>query len=209
MKEKINKRLLKSQNTKKMIFDQATKLFKEKGYYNVSIEEITSALNLSVGSFYHHFKSKDELVLIWADDLDLQYNEYYDKIKDCLKYNAVDKIREMMFFSISIYSYWGNEFTEVSYSYMMREQKASMRMLNPDRSYFKIINDLVEEGKLKGLIRTDINTKQMVSDIIMVARGAIMDWCINGGTGDIRSRSSTLVCSYIDGISIKTEKADV
>lgn len=203
MSEKNNKRLLKSQNTKKMIFDNATKLFKEKGYYNVSIEEITVALNLSVGAFYHHFKSKDELVLIWVDDLDLKYSDYYDEIKCCSNYqNAIDKIRAMIFFSLEIYSFWGNEFTEVSYSYMMREPKASLRMLNPNRSYFKIMNELIEDGKHNGLIRMDIDTKQIIDDIVMVTRGAILDWCISGGTDDIRLRSNTFVNSYIDGISI-------
>lgn len=200
---KYNKRAMQSQNTKKMLFDNATKLFKEKGYYNVSIEEITNTSNLSVGAFYHHFKSKDELLFIWADELDLKYTSCYDEMKHSPDYkNAIDKIREMIFYSIEIFGFWGNEFSVVSYSYMMREPKASARMLSSDRSYFKIMNELVEEGKLNGCIRLDIDTKQMIKDIVMVTRGAILDWCINGGTEDIRLRSKTFINSYIDGISL-------
>lgn len=203
MQKKHTKRTVKAINTKKMIFDNATKLFKEKGYYNVSIEEITSTIDLSVGAFYHHFKSKDELLFIWADELDLKYIDHYDEIKHCLGYkNTIDKIREMIFYSIEIFGFWGHEFSVVSYSYMMREPRASARMLDSNRSYFKIMNELIEDGKENGSIRLDIDTKQMIKDIVMVTRGAILDWCINGGTEDIRLRSSTFVNSYIDGISL-------
>ncbi|OQM45942.1 TetR family transcriptional regulator [Anoxybacillus sp. UARK-01] len=41
----------------------AMKLFAEKGYYSTSIQDIVEAWGISKGAFYHHFSSKEELML--------------------------------------------------------------------------------------------------------------------------------------------------
>ncbi|MET4491241.1 TetR/AcrR family transcriptional regulator [Bradyrhizobium sp. LA7.1] len=41
----------------------ATKLINEHGYHGASVEKISARLNVSKGSFYHHNRNKDELVL--------------------------------------------------------------------------------------------------------------------------------------------------
>ncbi|MBB6637146.1 TetR/AcrR family transcriptional regulator [Cohnella thailandensis] len=43
----------------------AIRLFQEHGYENVSINTICSRLNVTRGSFYHHFNSKNDLLLYW------------------------------------------------------------------------------------------------------------------------------------------------
>ncbi|WP_053217533.1 TetR/AcrR family transcriptional regulator [Virgibacillus senegalensis] len=47
---------------KKKIIEASIALFAEKGFYATSIQEIVDKSNLSKGSFYLHFRSKDELM---------------------------------------------------------------------------------------------------------------------------------------------------
>ena len=55
-------------NTRNRILTAAAELFAEKDCNNVSISEIVERADSSVGAFYGHFKSKDELVTrIWLD----------------------------------------------------------------------------------------------------------------------------------------------
>lgn len=44
------------------VIQTAMQLFAEKGYENVSVDEIIAATGTSKGTFYHYFKSKDEIV---------------------------------------------------------------------------------------------------------------------------------------------------
>jgi len=46
---------------RKEIMDAALKLFSEKGYHNVSMEEIAKESEFSVGTLYNFFKSKEDL----------------------------------------------------------------------------------------------------------------------------------------------------
>jgi TetR/AcrR family transcriptional regulator, cholesterol catabolism regulator len=48
---------------KVQFIETAMKLFAEKGYYSTSIQDIVDAWGISKGAFYHHFSSKEDLML--------------------------------------------------------------------------------------------------------------------------------------------------
>ncbi len=49
-------------DAKKRILEKAAELFRERGYYGVTIEEIAKAVKLSKVSIYNHWQSKQELL---------------------------------------------------------------------------------------------------------------------------------------------------
>ncbi len=80
-------------NKKDEIIFTAARLMHEKGYNNVGIKSILDELNIPKGSFYHYFKSKEELGLAIIDI-------YIMDTTQCL--NGVDKSIEGLkkFFNI-------------------------------------------------------------------------------------------------------------
>ena len=48
--------------TKAGIAEKAVELFRSEGYEKVSVDMICKACNVTKGSFYHHFKSKYEVL---------------------------------------------------------------------------------------------------------------------------------------------------
>lgn len=48
--------------TRERIVDQADQLFYERGYEHTSFADIAAGVGLSRGNFYHHFKTKDEIL---------------------------------------------------------------------------------------------------------------------------------------------------
>lgn len=51
----------KGERTRLQIEDAAIELFMEQGYHATSMRQIAERADLALGSFYNHFKSKDEL----------------------------------------------------------------------------------------------------------------------------------------------------
>lgn len=49
------------QKKKKQILDAAAKVFCEKGYHGTTVKDIVDEAEISVGSFYFYFKSKEEI----------------------------------------------------------------------------------------------------------------------------------------------------
>lgn len=52
-----------SDRTRRRLIDAAMTLFSERSYYNTSVEDIVSAVNMTKGAFYHHFASKEKILL--------------------------------------------------------------------------------------------------------------------------------------------------
>ena len=53
---------MKSRTTKDEIIENADQLFYKKGFEKTSFADIANEVNISRGNFYHHFKSKDEIL---------------------------------------------------------------------------------------------------------------------------------------------------
>ncbi len=53
--------------TRDDILDAAAQIFREKGYYAASMQDIANAVNLQKASLYHHVSSKQEILLALLD----------------------------------------------------------------------------------------------------------------------------------------------
>jgi AcrR family transcriptional regulator len=53
----------KGLNTRSVILDSAQEVFKDLGYYQTSISEITRRCGVSIGTFYQYFKNKEQIFL--------------------------------------------------------------------------------------------------------------------------------------------------
>ena len=64
----LTKQQQKSKETKAKIFRAAKDILKKKGYEELSIKNICEEAKVSNGSFYHHFKTKDDLLSYYIED---------------------------------------------------------------------------------------------------------------------------------------------
>ena len=62
MKENTLSRKEQGKLTKEKIFKTAVNLITEKGYDNVSVNEICNQAGVAKGTFYVHYKSKEDIV---------------------------------------------------------------------------------------------------------------------------------------------------
>ena len=71
MSEILSKQQLKSKETKAKIFRAAKHILQKHGYEALSIKNICEEAGVSNGSFYHHFKTKDDLLSYYIEDQEL------------------------------------------------------------------------------------------------------------------------------------------
>lgn len=58
-----------SAQTKRALLESATRLFSERGYSHTTILDITDAVGLAKGALYHHFASKEDILVHIQDDM--------------------------------------------------------------------------------------------------------------------------------------------
>lgn len=178
MSLKPGKRQLKSEKNRKLIYDCAIKLFRQYGYQNVAIEDIVEASGTSVGTFYHYFKSKDELpILFLRTYLQSAFDEYEERV---LRPNRetdapiLPQLSSFLLFAQGLPHEGGEDFLRAATIYMLREETGQVAyhyMLDPNRSYACICRQLLEEGQKRGEIRTDRTPEQLLEMISIFSNG--------------------------------------
>ncbi len=96
MKEKARKK-------REAIVDISRDLFAINGFENTKVEDITKAMNISKGSFYTYFKTKEEVLFEVMEKAYVEYEEILstidkhqdqkDIMKDFIKNNIVKKYK--------------------------------------------------------------------------------------------------------------------
>lgn len=89
------------EQTVEQILSAASKLFLKKGYESTSIQDIINALDgLSKGAIYHHFKSKEEIILAVVNRLETDLFETCEKIAGKTGLTGLEKLRAIMLSSL-------------------------------------------------------------------------------------------------------------
>jgi len=201
MYQKRTKRQEQKENTRGVIYRSARQLFDEKGFDNVTMEEIAAKAGVSVGSIYFHFNSKQEIMANYHADLDDAYLEYLEatKAQDTQK-NFQEKLTDFIVFACTTSANLGVENIRVVYPYIMCNAEFGSRMLNDQRPYYKMLQGYVLGGQQSGEIRQDYASDDLIHDITVLARGCILDWCIHGGHTDIAQLAARTMDIYLHGL---------
>lgn len=189
--EKKSKKLVKSMETKKKIYESAEKLFKNYGFDNVSVDSIVEAAGISKGGFYVHFDSKDSLVASMINDyvskVDLDYKSHLESLHDGaavadILISLVGKIAD------TIDSVIGNENMNTVYRMHMAKTVNTDAVMSYNRELYKMFGDMLSEGVQRGEFRTDISVDTLAKHCIMALRGLTYEWCIRYPDFDLKEQ---------------------
>ena len=82
--KKIDKRKAQGAETKKKLYEIAEKMFMERNFSDVNVEDITDAAGITKGAFYVHFESKDALIALliadYASRADTDYKAFVESL---------------------------------------------------------------------------------------------------------------------------------
>ena len=82
------------EETVNLILDVSMRLFLEKGYEHTSIQDIINHLGgLSKGAIYHHFKSKEDILVAVTDKMTEESNRMLAQVRDRTDLNGKDKLK--------------------------------------------------------------------------------------------------------------------
>ncbi|SKC88238.1 TetR/AcrR family transcriptional regulator [Maledivibacter halophilus] len=195
----LTKRQKKALETKKRLYDAALELFKEKGYKNVSVDEIVAKANTSKGSFYTHFESKDQIIIEHFKNNDNHYAEYYKNLKS---YKTSSE--KLLNFAKNMFSFVNEkvdfDFTNVIYSSQLLHNQEKTYIIKEDRSLYKILYEIIREGQKLGEFREDYTAEELVKMAARSMRGTYYDWCLYDGNFDIVDNGVKYFSLFVEGI---------
>lgn len=143
-------RITKNPETRKKEFIEAAReLFMEKGFEQTSINDITSKMGMSHGSFFYYFKSKNDVMKAVICDILNYWKEFMDNLVADEEMNSFEKMQLILQMSIesSTVKQNINEFFE-------KEGNAAMYQEYRKRSHeiiMPLITEIVEQGVEEGI----------------------------------------------------------
>lgn len=170
-------RQAKAEKTRNHIFDTALLLFREKGFDETAIRDITERAGVSVGNFYHYFPSKQAILEEEFRRADDDFKVLMDS--DCLGCEGTARI-------VTYMRHYGAQVATAGYD--MAKQLYTYRntlFLRKDKPMQTGLTALVADCQEKGLLAATPPPGEICRFFFVAARGAVLDWCVRGGEGDI------------------------
>ncbi len=190
-KEKTKRAYRKTSETQKIIFDKAMMLMSEKGFQGTTVRDICAEANIPIGTFYNCYKSKIDILK--------SIYEYGDKyIHDAVESDfegkrPIEKLHIFAYHYAQLNVRTGIDVMRVLF-YPTNEWFAHTRPMQV------LMQSIIEEGKIAGELKRDINTQDVVDYIFDIFRGVCYNWCIHEGDFDITQRMEShisLLCEVL------------
>lgn len=186
-----------SRNTKGRIVSAAWKLFYEQGYDDTTVEDIIFESETSRGSFYHYFEGKDALL----GTLAIIFDEKYEELKETMD-PGMSAAEKMIYINHELFVMIDNSVSVELLSRLFSTQlvtKGEKHLLNRNRTYFKLLQQIVREGQGKGELRTDLTANQIINDYAMFERAMMYDWCLSEGEYAIAQYGDRMMPMFVRG----------
>ena len=148
-----------SKNTKGKIVSAAWQLFYQQGYDDTTIDEIVEASGTSKGSFYHYFDSKDALLTSLSYLFDEKYEELIETMDPSL--SPLDKLVLM---NRELFLMIENTVSVTLLAQLFSTQlvtKGERHLLEPERTYYKLLRQIAIEGQQRGVFREDLSVNDI------------------------------------------------
>lgn len=156
----------RKQKTKQSIIQHAITLFKQKGYENVTVEEITNACGIAKGTFFNYFPKKEHILLHITDS-------YMELLSQMIERHQQVPIKEQL-----VYIFRDLLAIYIKYFELLRltlEQTIKTKIRSSETStnmtrFQEVLSLMIEKAKVNG----SLNSKWDANKIASVLMGLFL-----------------------------------
>lgn len=156
---------------KDLMMERSIQLFAQKGFKETSIQDIVNELNVTKGTFYYYFKSKQELLM----DIHLQYIERLIENQETILADKTtsypEKLHSIILKLVHDIEKEGLR-AKVFFREMRHLSEEHLEQIIPKRDRFKEnVQEIIEKGIEAGQFRSDLP-----SDIVTLGILGMTNW---------------------------------
>lgn len=188
------------EETVNLILDVALRLFMEKGYEHTSIQDIINQLGgLSKGAIYHHFKSKEDILVAVTDRMTEESNRMLAVIRDRKDITGKEKLK--IIFKESILRPVQNDIFTVAPDLSNNPRLIfSIFRETMDEAAPDYIESIIKQGILDGSIQTDYPAE--LAELIILAANIWMNPMIFNNSAEEACRKFMVFQQMMQGFGL-------
>jgi len=161
-----------------IILDAALRTFVQRGYPETKVAEIASEAGVAEGTLYNYFPSKEDLLLALFDE---KWGRIIDDIKK--KIVRVDNPNDQLkaIFSTVVKMFKKNRHLAELFMIDIKQSSIFLNNYTINRivEFIDIIEEILKEGKRKGIYRKDLDTRVAKMVIFGAAQGILLSWVLS------------------------------
>lgn len=188
------------EETIQLILDVSTRLFMEKGYEYTSVQDIINHLGgLSKGAIYHHFKSKEDILVAVTDRMTAESNQMLAVIRDRTDLSGREKLKTI--FKESINRPVQDDIFTVAPDFH-NNPKLLFSLLHDtiEEAAPNYILPIIEQGISDGSIKTDY--PKQLAELILLAANVWMNPMIFDSTEEESCRKFMIFGQMMRGFGL-------
>ncbi|MDC7226712.1 MAG: helix-turn-helix domain containing protein [Spirochaetales bacterium] len=169
--------------TKLKITRIAINLFKQRGFSDVTVRDICTSASISIGTFYHHFESKEEIVNTSHRQMDRLWEERISN------YEGVNTKEDIIFHFAEagrLIQELGWDLAAASYRQLITSH--NKYAVQNDRPISNVMRRIIGDAIASGSLPADTDQEEMIEVLIRCSRGVLFDWCLRNGEYDLPSK---------------------
>ena len=194
--QELSKQQLKSKETKAKIFRAAKHILQKQGYEQLSIKNICEEAGVSNGSFYYHFKTKDDLLSYYIEEQPSINPDLLDMPRNAAEAKAA---------IIQVYLNYVHYCQDLGVEFMSNYYTPKNQSLNPlirtERPYpIVTVHNYLKKAIDADIIKPDRDLEDITTDIRMIVIGNVFEWCLKSGEADFEGNMRRTLRIYLDGL---------
>ncbi len=189
---KITSRSKQAEKTKNKIYKNGVKLIIKRGYDNITVEQISKAAGVSVGTYYYYFKSKFELIR----EIYKKGDEYFLQEVAGKLISSTCKGQLLEFFDRYATFNIDNGIDMVKNLY----NSENKMFITDGRAMQQVLQDIIDCWRPNGYFIKEQSSIELCRILFIAARGVIYNWCLYDGTLDLNKEMNIVISAMVDGI---------
>ncbi|MBQ4492868.1 MAG: TetR/AcrR family transcriptional regulator [Deltaproteobacteria bacterium] len=182
-------------DSRKKIIEATISLIRKKGADCVTVRSVCESASLSIGTFYHYFRDKDDLMMFFLREISFE-----DCVLETDLSRIGDRLSELYMHLIDSYMKLGEGFMKSFYTTGNRSLSAYMSEQNGsflDGTVMARSEKEMNDALSAGYIRQGVDVHLACMDICTIVEGCIFEWCLGDGRMDIKASASRIINSYL------------
>lgn len=172
----------KQKEKRKALALKAIPIIDAKGFHNTTTKELCGDMGISVGTFYHYFQDKNDIIMEFFNLID----SYYATIVQPFTDTCANLLLAIRYFCVHYGIYCklcGFEVCRQISIVPLIERNS--QFISDDRFISVLLNSIVEQASQRGQLSDEYPSDVLSKMILNMLRGFCSDWCKKNGTYDI------------------------
>lgn len=171
--------------TRNRIFEATMRLGMDGGFEKLTINDVCKEANVSVGTFYHYFRSIDAVI----QDQYSAYDRYIaETLADSPLYgSSEERLWQLFSLKYNYVSVRGAQFIVRQYRGQFAQLDTSNSVFYDEgRIMYKTVVEILRTGVAEGEFSMDMEPSYLANVLLVFSRGITLDWALRSGSYDLK-----------------------